>query len=224
MIKIALCDDNLKSIQNISKLMESIIIEFDMDAEITIVTDDQNIIYNEIKNDNIDILFLDVDFQNSGRNGVEFATELRKFNKSFYLVFLTAHFEYSLLSFKCKTFDYLLKPISSSALVSIFKRFKDEFFSTENKMFVNIKRGLSIRANDILFIERKHNKTYIHAKNCIYESSISLNNIYKTLPSDIFVRNHRSYIVNKDAITEVNKSDSKIFFSSSISCPMGNIN
>ena len=76
-----------------------------------------------------------------GKNGVEFATELRKFNKNFYLVFLTAHFEYSLLSFKCKTFDYLLKPISSSALLTIFKRFKDELSSPTNKVFINIKRG-----------------------------------------------------------------------------------
>ena len=64
MIKIALCDDNLKSIENISKLMESAIIELNLDAEITIVTDKQSKVYNEIKNNNIDILFLDVDFQN----------------------------------------------------------------------------------------------------------------------------------------------------------------
>lgn len=224
MIKIALCDDNLKSIENISKLMESAIIELDLDAEIILVTDNQNDIYTEMKNGNIDILFLDIDFQNGGKNGVEFANELRKFNKEFYLVFLTAHFEYSLLSFKCKTFDYILKPITNSAINSIFKRFKDEFTSTENKIFVQIKKGLSIRAKDILFIERKQSRTYIHTKNFTYDSSISLNNIYKTLPKDMFLRNHRSYIVNTQAITRVNKSKSKVFFDKSISCPMGNIN
>ena len=223
MIKIALCDDNLKSIQNISKLMESVIIELDIDAEITIVTDNQNTIYNEIKNSNIDILFLDVDFQNSGKNGVEFATELRKHNKKFYLIFLTAHFEYSLLSFKCKTFDYILKPISTASLLSIFTRIKEEFTSTDNRIFITIKKGLSIRANDILFIERKQNRTYIHTKNCTYDSSISLNKLYETLPNNIFIRNHRSYIVNTQAITKVNRNDSKIFFTTSISCPMGNI-
>lgn len=224
MIKIALCDDNLKSIENISKLMESAIIELDLDAEITLVTDNQNDIYTEMKNGNIDILFLDIDFQNGGKNGVEFASELRKFNKEFYLVFLTAHFEYSLLSFKCKTFDYILKPITNSAINSIFKRFKDEFTSTENKLFVQIKKGLSIRAKDILFIERKQNRTYIHTKNFTYDSSVSLNNIYKTLPKDMFLRNHRSYIVNTQAIIRVNKRKAEIFFDKSISCPMGNIN
>ena len=114
MIKIALCDDNLKSIENISKLMEAAIIEQDFDAEISLITDDQNLVYDEMKNGNIDILFLDIDFQNGGKNGVEFANELRMFNKEFYLVFLTAHFEYSLLSFKCKTYDYILKPITNN--------------------------------------------------------------------------------------------------------------
>ncbi len=224
MIKIALCDDNLKSIENISKLMEATIIQQDFDAEITLVTDDQTKIYNEMKNGNIDILFLDVDFQNRGKNGVEFANELRKFNKDFYLVFLTAHFEYSLLSFKCKTFDYILKPITNAAITSIFKRFKDEFTSTDNKIFIKIKKGLSIRAKDILFIERKQNRTYIHTKSCTYDSSISLSNIYKLLPHDMFLRNHRSYIVNTHAITKVNKSSAKVFFDKSISCPIGNIN
>lgn len=224
MIKIALCDDNLKSIENISKLMEAAIIEQDFDAEISLITDDQNLVYDEMKNGNIDILFLDIDFQNGGKNGVEFANELRIFNKEFYLVFLTAHFEYSLLSFKCKTYDYILKPITMSAIMSIFKRFKEEFTSTNNKVFINIKKGLSIRAKDILFIERKQNRTYIHTKFCTYDSSISLNNIYKSLPHDIFFRNHRSYIVNTQAITKVNKTNSKIFFDKSLSCPMGNIN
>jgi len=224
MIKISLCDDNLKSIENISKLMESAIIEQGLDAEITLVTDDQNKVYDEMKNGNIDILFLDVDFQNGGKNGVEFANELRKFNKDFYLVFLTAHFEYSLLSFKCKTYDYILKPITNSAITSIFKRFKEEFTAVENKVFINIKKGLAIRAKDILFIERKQNRTYIHTKNCTYDSSISLSNIYKILPQDIFFRNHRSYIVNTQAITRVNKRKAKVFFDKSISCPMGNIN
>lgn len=223
MIKIALCDDNLKSIENISKLMEAAIIEQDFDAEISLITDDQNLVYDEMKNGNIDILFLDIDFQNGGKNGVEFANELRMFNKEFYLVFLTAHFEYSLLSFKCKTYDYILKPITTSAIMSIFKRFKEEFTSTNNKVFINIKKGLSIRAKDILFIERKQNRTYIHTKFCTYDSSISLNNIYKLLPPDTFFRNHRSYIVNTQAITKVNKTNSKIFFDKSLSCPMGNI-
>ena len=34
---------------------------------------------------------LDIDFKNNGKNGIEFAKDLRKINKNFFLVFLSAH-------------------------------------------------------------------------------------------------------------------------------------
>lgn len=107
--------------------------------------------------------------------------------------------------------------------MTLFKRFQEELCSSTTTVFIQIKRGLSIRASDILFIERKQNKTYIHTKSCVYETSLSLNSIAKLLPSDNFVRNHRSYIVNINAVTKVNKSDNKVFFDTSTSCPIGNI-
>ena len=82
MIRIGMCDDNLTVLNGIAKILESELIEQDIDAEITIITNDQNIIYEQIKNQEIDILFLDIDFKN-GKNGVDFALELRKLNKNF---------------------------------------------------------------------------------------------------------------------------------------------
>ena len=41
MLKIALCDDNLDSIQLVKKFLESQIIEQNVNAEISIVTDNQ---------------------------------------------------------------------------------------------------------------------------------------------------------------------------------------
>ena len=56
MLKIALCDDNLDSIQLVKKLIESQLIEQNVNAEISIVTDDQEKIEELIKNKKIDIL------------------------------------------------------------------------------------------------------------------------------------------------------------------------
>ena len=96
MIRIGMCDDNLTVLNGIAKILESELIEQDIDAEITIITNDQNIIYEQIKNQEIDILFLDIDFKN-GKNGVDFALELRKLNKNFYLIFVTAFQRYILI-------------------------------------------------------------------------------------------------------------------------------
>lgn len=81
MIKIGMCDDNLNSIKIASKLLESETIEQNLDAEISIISSNQKEIYDAIYEGKIDILFLDIDFKNNGKNGIEFARDLRKINK-----------------------------------------------------------------------------------------------------------------------------------------------
>ena len=108
MISIGICDDESSSINYTQRLVESSLITIDFDAEISCVTTNQQDIYTKISNREIDILFLDINFEN-GMNGIEFAKELRKVNKKFKLVFITSHFEYAMLAFSCKTFDYILK-------------------------------------------------------------------------------------------------------------------
>ena len=70
MIKIGMCDDNLNSIKIASKLLESEAIEQNFDAEISIISSDQKEIYDAIYEGKIDILFLDIDFKNNGKNGI----------------------------------------------------------------------------------------------------------------------------------------------------------
>ena len=91
MIKIGMCDDDLNAVKLTARFLESEIIEQNLDAEITLVTNNQKEIFNAIYNYELDVLFLDIDFKNGGKNGLEFAHILRKINTDFFLIFLTAH-------------------------------------------------------------------------------------------------------------------------------------
>lgn len=139
MIKIAMCDDNLNSIKIASKLLESEIIEQDLDAEISIVSSNQKEVYDAIYEEKIDILFLDIDFKNNGKNGIEFARDLRKINKNFFLVFLSAHQRYLHVSLTTKVFDYLVKPINRDTISELVIRLKDEF-KTNKKLFLHLNK------------------------------------------------------------------------------------
>ena len=77
-LKIALCDDELESIRIVAKLLEDEFIRQDFNAEITLITDNQDEILKAITNKEIDILFLDVDFKNGGKNGIESVIECDK--------------------------------------------------------------------------------------------------------------------------------------------------
>lgn len=222
MIKIGICDDEITVVKAIAKFTESAIISTDFDAEIECITDKQSIIYDKIKNHDIDILFLDVDFNNGGKNGIDFALDLRKLNKDFKLIFITGHFEYALLSFKCKTFDYILKPADKDKVLDIIKRLKSDLSEPELGL-IKINKDYTLRTKDILFIERNKSKATIYTKDATYETGYSLNSITEELPAS-FIRVHRSYIVNQAEISMINKDEKTIYFSNGLSCPMGQFN
>lgn len=218
MIKIGLCDDEINIVKGIAKIIESSLINLNISAEIVLVTNSQEQVLDAIKNKEIDILFLDVDFKNTGKNGIKFARELRQINKTFRLIFLTAHFEYSLLAFKCKTFDYILKPITRQNLVPVLKRLKEDIENCSND-FLKVNKNFIIRTSDILFIERNKSKAVVHTANSYYESCFSLNTVQKCLPNS-FIRVHRSYIVNQDQIQTIDKENKVVNFHNNKSCPV----
>ncbi len=220
MISIGICDDEPPSLNYTKRLVEAGLISTDFDAEIMITTTNQKAIYEKIANREIDILFLDINFTND-KNGIEFAKELRKVNKKFKLVFITSHFEYAMLAFSCKTFDYILKPIDIDKITYVLERLKDDLTSAHTR-FIKLNKDYTIRTEDIYFIEHSKAKTTIYTKDAIYETINSLNTIITSLP-DSFIRNHRSYIINQNEIAKIDKEDKLIYFDNGLHCPIGNL-
>lgn len=221
MMRIGLCDDDLNSLRYTSKIIEAQIINMNFEAEIVLVTTNQELIKEKILNHEIDILFLDIDFNSKGKNGIVFANELRVLNKDFSLIFVTAFFEYSLLAYQCKTFGYILKPITIQSTAQIMLRLKSEF-SQESNSFIHLNKSETVRAKDILFIERNKSKTKVYTTCDTFETNYSLNNMQEILPKD-FIRVHRSYIVNQNNIQSINKNERIILFGNKLSCPLGQL-
>lgn len=219
MVKIALCDDNTNNLKYISKLIESQIISSNFEADIVFCSPNQNELKEKIKNKEIDVLFLDIDFGTNAPNGIELANELRKYNKDFLLIFVTAFFEYSLMAYNCKTFAYVLKPVTAQTIANTLARLKAEF-SQGTGSFIQLNKCNSIRTKDILFIERNKSKAKVYTPNSVYETNYSLNTILDVLPKD-FIRVHRSYIVNQNNIRSIDKNEKIIVFANNLSCPLG---
>ncbi len=220
MIKIAMCDDNLNSIKIASKLLESEIIEQDLDAEISLVSSDQKEVYDAIYEEKIDILFLDIDFKNNGKNGIEFAKDLRKINKKFFLVFLSAHQRYLHASLTTKVFDYLVKPVNRETISELVIRLKEEF-KTNKKLFLHLNKWEFVRVDDILYIEKDGKKSNIITESQKYISNKNLNSLLAELPN-YFLRCHKSYILNSNKVLSIDKKYGQAFFEREFSCPINN--
>lgn len=219
MCKIAICDDEIDCAKGIAKILENQFNKRSFEAKVTIVTDKQEIIYKAIEKKEIDLLILDIDFKDKGKNGVEFANDLRKINKDFYLVFLTAHIRYMHLSFVSKTFDFLVKPVSNNLIENLVDRLIDEF-SIKNSKYLNLSKSLIIKISNIIYIEKIKNKSYIYtlAYKTTYSCTVTLDKLLDMLPNN-FMKCHRSFIVNKDYISTIDNKKNIIIFENGLTCP-----
>jgi two-component system response regulator AgrA len=218
MYKIAICDDEIDCAKGIAKILESLFVKKSFDAKVTIITDKQDIIYKLIEKKEIDVLILDIIFKNGEKTGIDFANELRKINKDFYLVFLTAHLRYMHLSFVSKTFDFLVKPVNINLIDSFVDRLIDEF-SIKNSKFLHLNKGLVVKIDSIVYIEKIKNKCYVYTLSGTYSSTTTLDKLLNELP-DNFVKCYRSYIANKNFISVIDIKKNNIIFENGARCPI----
>lgn len=164
MLNFVLCDDNKNILDKLSQMLENIFLQNDYNAKITYTCDNAADLFDYLNENNIDVLFLDINLKNK-LTGLDIAEQIRKKNKNIYIIFITGHLEYALVAYKYKTFDYIPKPFVSERLeLTISRLFEDIKSSVSNFIKVGNSQML-IRENDVLYIKKDN------MKNCIYLSN-----------------------------------------------------
>lgn len=211
-------EDDKNLLNDLYKILESIFMKYDFDAEIVFYSTDVNELLNYIKNYKVDVLFLDIDLK-SNLSGLEIAELVRSSNKDCYIIFETAHLEYGLIAYKYKTFDFICKPVTLQRVEECVLRLFDDI-SGLTKKFVRINNKNTIIAEaDIKYIKKDGMKLIFHTENREYEIYSSFLKIQDSLPSN-FVRCHKSFIVNIDNVTKVESNKNIVYFNDS-SCDIG---
>lgn len=209
MLHFVLCDDNELFAKKTASILENIFMKHDINAEISYVSPCADDILKYSESHTIDVLILDIDL-NSNMTGLELAKEFRKNNKDAYIIFITGHFEYSMLAYKVKTFDYLIKPISAEKMEQTILRLYNDALENK-KMFLSLNNGrYFIRESDILYIEKFKSKAIIHTTSSDVELYGTFNNIQNCL-SDNFVRCHKSYIINHTKVTKIDTKNNILY-------------
>lgn len=221
MINFVICDDNQHMVDRLSNLFETAFIKGNFDAKIILKTTDSKKLLDFIANNPVDVVILDIQFNNSNMSGLDIAKQIRILNKNCYIIFSTSHYEYILQAYKFKTFDYLIKnTITVDILIDTLTRlFYDISGQTTNYVKIDNK-GTIIEYNSILYIERTAVKITYHTLTGNYEAYSSFNKIEPNLPSN-FVRCHKSYIANINNISSVKISSNTIIFKDNSSCCIG---
>ena len=179
-------------------------------ASIEFASPDPGELLKFLESNPVDVLFLDIDLK-SKLNGIEIAKQIRKNNKHIYLIFITAHFEYIVSAYECKTFDFIHKPFNMTNIEKTIKRLADDIHNNSAK-FLNLSNNKQFVNQDLInFIEKSGAKTVFNLNSGIVETYGSFNKISRNLPCN-FIRCHKSFIVNINNIRNIDFKTDTIFF------------
>ena len=156
-----------------------------------------------IKDEQVDLLFLDI--QMPEVKGTDLAKLLPA---NVQVIFTTAYSEYALEGFELNALDYLLKPITFERFLIAVNKARDKSFEKEKA--ITVKSGYDLhrlRYQDILYIESDSEYVIYCTANSKIMSNQSLKRLERLLPSTIFMRVHRSYIVNKKHVSALRGKD-----------------
>jgi DNA-binding LytR/AlgR family response regulator len=167
-----------------------------------------------LSSQSVDLIFVDI--QMPDLTGIEFARSLENAPK---IIFTTAYEKYALEGFKLNAIDYLLKPFSYEEFLKAAQKARKQLeletstlpLIEANSQFLFLKSEYKIRRinfNDILYIEglKDYIKVYTTGEDKPVLSLNSMKSLEEKLPEDQFMRVHRSFIVNLNKISIIERS------------------
>ncbi|MEP7195680.1 MAG: LytTR family DNA-binding domain-containing protein [Saprospiraceae bacterium] len=179
-----------------------------------------------LNNEKIDLMFLDIEMP------MLRGTDLLKLIKDPpQVIFTTAYPEFAVEGFELNALDYLLKPISFDRFLKAINKYSG--FAGNNKnipivnrdfIFVKSDRKLvKINFNEIIFIEGLKDYVIIQTTTTRIVTLQTMKSLDEKLPTDNFLRAHRSYIVNLDQISSIQGTTIEVNVKGQIkSIPIGN--
>lgn len=215
-MKAIIIDDEKRARVSLSLLLQEYCPEIELVAECENLP--QGV--KAIRKFNPDLVLLDIEMP--GHSGLELVDFFDEKDINFSIIFTTAYNEYAIQAFKLSALDYLLKPVVPEELTNAISRLVrqksfqlkalSENIQSESFEKIAVPSGNSLillKISEILYIkgEGSYSEVYMDDKTK-HLVSRNLKNFEEILLKDHrFLRTHKSYLVNFDAVVSYNKSD-----------------
>lgn len=174
---------------------------------------------NVLNESKVDLIFLDIEMPNL--NGLDLVKNIENLPQ---IIITTAYSQYALEGFELNVTDYLIKPIP-------FQRFFKAVARAKNKHELEIRsrRGIigetQVSQPDFIFIKAEYDRMRVNLNELTYIEGLkdylkihlklvgkplltlsSFKEILEKLPASKFLRVHRSFVVNIDFVTAIQKT------------------
>jgi DNA-binding LytR/AlgR family response regulator len=157
-----------------------------------------------LSSQSVDLMLLDIRMPKL--SGIDF---LKTLKEPPLIIFTTAFPDYALESYELSVLDYLVKPISFERFKKATQRALDYFLlkqpqTVPNYFFIKCNQKLEkVLFNEVLFVEAMQNYCIIHTDSRNLICYITLTAMNEKLPTDHFMKVHKSFIVALQKINAI---------------------
>lgn len=202
MVNIVICENDKNDQEFVKAKVVEILDDLNIEYEIKVYNSGDDLLEGYDKY--TDIILLDI--QMDGLDGMETARKIREFDDNVEIIFITSFVEYALEGYEVNAYRYLLKPVKDENLMtSLINCLNDRNFV---KRSIVIKEGdtrIKISLKDIMYIEVQGNDITVHTLKDTYRTKGTMSNFETEINSNMFVRCHKSYLVNLEYIKSIKR-------------------
>jgi DNA-binding LytR/AlgR family response regulator len=157
----------------------------------------------------VDLIFLDIEMPEM--DGFDFLSSLQNPPS---IIVVSASENHAFKAFDFNVVDYLLKPVSYSRFCKAVEKMmrmstgrSTPSAAGEEEIFIKKASSLvRLKLKEILYIEALENYVNVMTLDEKYTIHFTMRAIESQLPSSLFIRIHRSYMVNKSAIRSISEN------------------
>ncbi|MBS1731348.1 MAG: response regulator transcription factor [Bacteroidetes bacterium] len=162
-----------------------------------------------LSDNNIQLIFLDINMPKI--NGIDF---LKNSKTTANIIMTTAYSQYAVEAYGLDVLDYLVKPIAFDRFLKACNKAKEinalrtnietQSNKQEDHFFIKCNNQIEkVLYNDLLYAEAMLNYVMLHTHSKKMMVYLTIKNLEEQLPADIFIKVHKSFIVNKTKIKSI---------------------
>ena len=209
-MRVAICDDEAAQQQLMAKYLQEWGDLRGIPMELVTFPDGESLLFAWEEDKAFDLLILDIEMHKI--NGMELAQEIRRTDETVPILFVTGYDQYMSQGYEVSALHYLMKPVSMDKLFQVLDRLQSNAKTEKRFLFKIGDTAVSLPESKIWYVEASAHQCILYTEDESYELKQSITAIEQYLtreqePTGVFMRCHRSYIVNLQHISAIAKNE-----------------
>lgn len=213
MFRIAICDDENRILEDLSRMVLELIPDADVSA-----FDEGRALIDGADKARYDVVILDIDMPDL--NGLEVAAFFQVADRKPLIIFVTSHDELVYDSLQLHPFGFVRKSYLDKELKKVLEDAVEEVSSRDKHFFFHTASGdIKLQMDDILYFEAEGNYIKIKTGSDEFRFRETMQALEMSLKSAGFIRVHKGFLVNQEAVKIINSD--KLVLNDNTEIPFG---